>query len=85
MIDYDYEILHEGEDEDFYPDFYSDNDALGDEDQSPWNNQDHFPELTLQQLFNQCILPTLLDGGHHILVALTWCIVYRISTRISKV
>jgi len=81
MADYDYEILDEGGEDDYYPDFYPDNEVLGDEDQSPWYNQDHFPELTLQQLFNRCIIPTLQDGGHHIFVALAWCIVYRMSTQ----
>lgn len=85
MADYDYEILHEGGDEDYYPDFYPDNDVLGDEDQSPWDNQDVFPEMTMLELLNRCMIPTLLDGGHHILVALTWCLLYRISTQISKI
>ena len=86
MADYDYDMFPEADDEeDYYPDFYPDNDALSEEDKSPWDNQDHFPVLTLEQLFYRCIVPTIKDGSHHVSVALAWCVVYRISTQISKI
>jgi hypothetical protein len=40
--------------------------------------------MSLFQLYHSCIYPTINDGLNHILKALAWCIVYRITTQTSR-
>lgn len=83
-MDYDYDVGYEGE-EDFYPDFYSDNEFLEDESKiSPWDDQSGLPPMSIYKLLSTCIEPTLSDGIKHAGKALAWCLIYRITTQISK-
>ena len=80
MADYDYDIA--ADDDDFYPDFYADNEALS-EELSVWD-QGGLPPMSFSQLYSNCVQPTVTDGLDHVLKALAWCAVYRISTQTSK-
>lgn len=80
MADYDYDLSPEGDD--FYPDFYPDNYVLSDDDtSSPWSENEGFPPMSIYQLYYSCIYPTINDGLNHILKAVAWCIVYRVTTQ----
>ena len=82
-MDYDYDLGIEGEN-DFYPDFYPDNEVLDEDALSPWNEQSGLPPMLVYKLFSTCIEPTLSDGLKHAGKALAWCVIFRISTQLSK-
>lgn len=85
MADYDYDLSPEGE-EDYYPDYYPDNFALSDDDKlSPWNEQEGLPPMTLTQLYYSCVSPTINDGLKHVLKAVAWCIIYRVTTQTGNI
>ena len=86
MADYDYDFLPGMDDGDFYPDFYPDNDVLiGDEDgASPWDDAGSLPPMSVFELISNCVQPTLNDGLKHIMRCLAWCLIYRVTTQISK-
>lgn len=83
MADYDYDLLPADED-DFYPDFYADNEVLA-EEIAVWGDQGELPPMSISQLFYSCVQPTVYDGLNHVLKALAWCAVYRISTQTCKI
>ena len=80
--DYDHDVYAQPIDEEDYHDYYHDQDLEGHHNMDDvFYGGDGFGMETLTQIYEHCLIPTLMDAIRHVGKLVFWCIMFRILTQ----